>query len=610
MSAEDITHANEPLSETQEVQSGTLDAHEVVEASNPHSHRAQQITSGRQHRITISFASLRALMRFGSRSTQPPPAPLTEILDRIYSDLKGQPKGSSTYAESLRLLQDFSYYARAVPTAFTLKDVTFNRGDLVGRGGEAIIYRGQLAERPVAVREIPVPSKYWDGPEGHQVTQLVHREAITHSQLSHPNILPLLGIYQESQKSPPILVLPLVERGSLRDLLKGQLIDATSFQCILLGISRGVQYLHSRHPPIIHGDLHPGNILIDDLNNPFLCDFGLSRIRHDITRTHTFLQEGGNFRFLAPEFTSSTDESFRPNGEGDVFSLSMIFFNTWTGEVPFSHLKEKGKVSSEFRHNKRPERPKAVVKLPSDVEEGFWNLLLEMWSQQPSDRPSINEVVKRLEQLFRPIGQAVATHGTVHQALSLHNQADQSRAPSRQEVLKYPSAFFRPNEADDPKLRYQPIPTSLTNPGVLNVDLHVVCHLIANYRSIQSGTIRSIETYRRKEGIWTHRFAILELERATRESICLKLELKNDSYISKVDTFGTAHRNLQKSRIKVSMAVKREALLLSDRRTQRETRQLFSAHPSLQALGRLLELLDRYIPEYFTCRVRPFAFAR
>lgn len=56
-------------------------------------------------------------------------------------------------------------------------------------------------------------------------SQLVHREAITHSQLNHSNILPLLGVFYEAARSPPILVLPFLEKGSLSHLVGDPTIE-------------------------------------------------------------------------------------------------------------------------------------------------------------------------------------------------------------------------------------------------------------------------------------------------------------------------------------------------------------------------------------------------
>ncbi|KAF8317147.1 kinase-like protein, partial [Clavulina sp. PMI_390] len=167
-------------------------------------------------------------------------------------------------------------------------------------------------------------------------------ESLTHSLLSHPNILPFLGIYYEEIGSPPLMVLPFLERGSLGNFLafaKPQ-IDMENLKRIVLGVCEGLRYLHSQKPPVIHGDLHPDNVLLDDEGSPYLCDFGLGRIRHEVTRSYTMNQErrGGHLRFMAPELisnrTSEQMDELRTSLETDIFSLAMLVFNIWTGSRP------------------------------------------------------------------------------------------------------------------------------------------------------------------------------------------------------------------------------------------------------------------------------------
>lgn len=64
---------------------------------------------------------------------------------------------------------------------------------------------------------------------------MVHREAITHSQLDHPNILPFLGIFHEEEGSPPLTVLPFMTNGSLSELIldSEEALDASNFSRIV-----------------------------------------------------------------------------------------------------------------------------------------------------------------------------------------------------------------------------------------------------------------------------------------------------------------------------------------------------------------------------------------
>ncbi|KAF8306928.1 kinase-like protein, partial [Clavulina sp. PMI_390] len=226
---------------------------------------------------------------------------------------------------------------------------------------------------------------------------------ITHSQLKHKNIIPFLGIYQEDAKSPPLTVVPYIQRGSLSDLLDKALhrLDSKTFQRILLGVSCGVDYLHSLCPCVIHGDLHPGNVLIGESGEPYLCDFGLSRIRHEVTRVNSMLghRQGGNFRYMAPELCEAEGDRFRTSRESDIFSLGMTFLHICSGQKPFHSvgmLVVPGRVAS----GQRPTQPTFAVDVPESKQADLWKLIQEMWGHDPAGRPPSTDIVKHLERMF------------------------------------------------------------------------------------------------------------------------------------------------------------------------------------------------------------------
>ncbi|KAF8315116.1 kinase-like protein [Clavulina sp. PMI_390] len=326
-----------------------------------------------------------------------------DLLDRTYNVLKA---GSDATKRPLvfRCLQDFCYYFNSLPKDFQVRHVSFSRAVPMGRGGEATTYRGQMAGQEVVVREMFLTAKEWSEPGGQEVARLVHREAITHSQLNHNHILPFKGVYHESIDSPPLTIVPYIDGGSLQSVLTPkELLSMDSFKQILIGINKGVGYLHSRQPPVIHGDLHPGNVLLDKYQQPYLCDFGLSRVRHEVSRTRTQRQDGGSTRFSAPELTSSPADKFRTTSQSDIYALAMLTYNMWTGQKPFSEIELEWQVALTSVQGGRPRRPTAStahVNLAEGVEAAFWRLLQEMWAQDPSKRPVSDIVLSRFEKIF------------------------------------------------------------------------------------------------------------------------------------------------------------------------------------------------------------------
>ncbi|KAF8290399.1 kinase-like protein, partial [Clavulina sp. PMI_390] len=157
---------------------------------------------------------------------------------------------------------------------------------------------------------------------------------------------------------------------------------------------------HSQHPPIIHGDLHPGNILLDKIGNPYLCDFGLSRIRHEVSRSRTMRQEGGNIRFLSPELLALERGTFSSSRESDIFALAMTFLNIWTGRRPFSEVRDEYKVVAMVKAGLRPQRTIMVAGMKPAMETAFWDLLSSSWAQLPVDRPSSKSFLHHLITIF------------------------------------------------------------------------------------------------------------------------------------------------------------------------------------------------------------------
>ncbi|KAF8290844.1 kinase-like protein, partial [Clavulina sp. PMI_390] len=221
---------------------------------------------------------------------------------------------------------------------------------------------------------------------------------ILHSQLHHPNVLPFLGVYHERDSPLPLIVLPFLEHGSLEKLLANQKPDGLIEQADLVRIvTRGLVYLHSRDPPIIHGDIHPGNILLDEFNNPILCDFGFGRICHEVARSQTKHEDGGRLRFIAPELWDTPGSSQK----SDIFAIAMTYLNAWSGQPPFHQIRPDWKVASRLNDGLRPTRPITAVELGTRARDGLWELLMAMWAHETSSRPSSDQVLDSLEHIFR-----------------------------------------------------------------------------------------------------------------------------------------------------------------------------------------------------------------
>ena len=161
------------------------------------------------------------------------------------------------------------------------------------------------------------------------------------------------------------------------------------------------------------------NILVGSQGEAVLSDFGLTRLRHEIARTQTASNQGDALRFTAPELI--TGLHFRPTLETDVYAFAMTILELGSGSHPFKvsviycywlreysailstqELKNSFAVPMSVVNGKRPVRPASLTSIPAESYDCLWSLLQAMWSQEPGERPSMTDVVKRLHNGVEP----------------------------------------------------------------------------------------------------------------------------------------------------------------------------------------------------------------
>ncbi|PYK34985.1 MAG: hypothetical protein DME54_06675 [Verrucomicrobia bacterium] len=197
----------------------------------------------------------------------------------------------------------------------------------VGRGGMGVIYRAlqRHSHRIVAVKR--VLSYHADS---HETRERFRREAEAAASLDHPNILPIYEV-SESEDGLPFFSMKFAMGGSLHDAAPS--LRNVPRKCVELmaRVARAVEYAHGRG--ILHRDLKPGNILLDDRGEPMVSDFGLAKwldASKDLTKSLTTFGTPG---YIAPEQAERTADDLTP--AADVYSLGAILFDLLTGRPPF-----------------------------------------------------------------------------------------------------------------------------------------------------------------------------------------------------------------------------------------------------------------------------------
>ncbi len=197
----------------------------------------------------------------------------------------------------------------------------------IGQGGTATVYRAYQpsVSRDVALKIIPL------GVEAENYTNFQQRftqEAELIAGLEHIHILPVYDYGVTAREA--YLAMRLLPGGSLRDLLvNGEPLELNRAVDLFGQISKGLAYAHSKG--VIHRDIKPGNIMLDDAGNALLTDFGLAKIIGDsaeITRTGTII---GTPLYMAPEQLRGEPLDAR----ADIYSLGVIFYQMLTGRTPF-----------------------------------------------------------------------------------------------------------------------------------------------------------------------------------------------------------------------------------------------------------------------------------
>lgn len=206
--------------------------------------------------------------------------------------------------------------------------------------------------------------------------------------LCHPNILPLLGVSEAGPQSKPAMVSQWMTNGTIRDFVTGR-GDVNRFK-LLADVTKGLIYLHGRG--IIHGDLKGDNILIDDGCNARIADFGMLATSDS---SNTSLNEGGSSRWMSPELLDPDAfglEGVHRTKPSDCYALGMVIYEVLSGQLPF-YRSTKFAAASKVLRGERPERPQGV----GWFTDGIWEILENCWKHQPSDRPSVDNVLNPLE---------------------------------------------------------------------------------------------------------------------------------------------------------------------------------------------------------------------
>ncbi|KAJ8755259.1 hypothetical protein K2173_019057 [Erythroxylum novogranatense] len=272
-----------------------------------------------------------------------------------------------------------------------------NKAAEIGEGAFGTVYKVSLGSQGIvaAIRRLVTSNII-------QHLEDFDREVRALGKARHPNIVPLNGYYWTPQLQ--LLVSEYIPSGSLQIKLHERLPSSSSLTWtnrlkIILGTAKGLAYLHSFRPPIIHYNIKPSNILLDENYTPKVSDFGLARL---LTRLDTHFMNNrfqSALGYVAPELAC---HSLRVNEKCDVYGFGVLILELLTGRRPVEYgednvliLNENVKILLEQGNVWDCVDP-SMGEYPEDEVLPVLKLALFCTSQIPSSRPSMAEVVQIL----------------------------------------------------------------------------------------------------------------------------------------------------------------------------------------------------------------------
>jgi hypothetical protein len=255
----------------------------------------------------------------------------------------------------------------------------------IGTGGMSTVYRAldQTLERPVAIklmnREIASDSDQ---------LERFRREARAVAQLSHPHIVNVIDAGEDEGR--PYIVFECVDGETLKERIRrlGELPIAEAV-AYAIEVARALGAAHARH--IVHRDVKPQNVLIDEEGSAKVTDFGIARSLDEdgLTADGRVL---GTTDYVSPEQALGHDVT----GQSDLYSLGVVLFEMLTGDVPF---KGENQVAVAMKHVReelpdvRARRPEVSASLAAVIDRATAKDLHERYRSDEDLIADLEEVL-------------------------------------------------------------------------------------------------------------------------------------------------------------------------------------------------------------------------
>ncbi len=240
----------------------------------------------------------------------------------------------------------------------------------LGAGGFGAVYR---AEQPQVGREAAVKiilPQYANHPD---FIRRFEVEARVIARLEHPHIIPLYDYWRDAEGA--YLVMRYLRGGSLRSIIKDKPLTLEEASRMLDQLAAALAVAH-RHG-VIHRDIKPDNILLDEEGNPYLTDFGIAKeLENDSGVTQADMVIGSP-AYLSPEQVKG--EEVLP--QSDIYSMGIVLYEILSGEHPFSNERVTALL---MKHLNDPLPPLNLHR--PDIPDSIEQVIQRATAKDPRDR--------------------------------------------------------------------------------------------------------------------------------------------------------------------------------------------------------------------------------
>ncbi|KAH9571645.1 hypothetical protein CY35_02G105200 [Sphagnum magellanicum] len=304
------------------------------------------------------------------------------------------------------MLNEYEPTVKLLPFNSNIQSFTYNElniGKKLGEGAFGTVYQS-WKDTKIAIKVFK-----WNGSLNEGANKSFISEVRTLGSIQHMNLVRLLGYCIEGLKH--MLVYECVSNSSLdKWLYEDNLLDWDRRVCIIIGVAQGLAHLHKCNPIIVHLDIKPQNILLDEDYTPKLADFGLAKIldgKDEDVMQLASTSTPGTLGYMAPEILEKKQASTK----SDVYSFGVLLIQLLNGS-PFIldgnevylhkfiqwaqkvHMKKNG-----FQQIFNVVIDNSIIGFNRNEAKSFLQISLQCIKKDPNQRPGIQEVLQLFEGL-------------------------------------------------------------------------------------------------------------------------------------------------------------------------------------------------------------------